>query len=114
MSPWQVPLDMYDASRAPGMASRCMSGRQFIPDSSRRPLCSAGSEEVREMAELHRAFFSLLHFAAANGLTGTLLRLEGRLLDSVLQELLASASAHAEAPVRRGCFQVCATPSRPF
>lgn len=66
---------------------------------------AAGSEEVREMAELHRAFFSLLHFAAANGLTGTLLRLEGPLLDSVLQELLASASAHAEASVRRGCFQ---------
>lgn len=58
------------------------------------------------MTELQKAFFGVLHCATSNGLTGTLLRVEGSLLDKVLQELLASASAHAEPPIRRGCFQV--------
>lgn len=58
------------------------------------------------MAELQKAFFGVLHCATSNSLTGTLLRIEGVLLDKVLQELLVSASSHAEPSIRRGCFQV--------
>lgn len=57
------------------------------------------------MAELQKGFFTLLHTATSNGLTGTLLHIGGSLLDPVLQELVTSASAHTEPAIRRGCFQ---------
>ena len=66
----------------------------------------AVGEESREMAELQKAFFILLHAICANELTGVVIAMDSSLLDLLLQALLATASSHSEAAIRRACFQV--------
>jgi exportin-T len=67
----------------------------------------AVGEENRERGELQKAFFILLHAVTANELSAVVIEMDSGVLDLLLQALLANASSHSEAGIRRACFQVC-------
>lgn len=66
----------------------------------------AASEEAREMTELQKAYFNLLHCASGNQLSAALLQVGPGNLEAMLKALLAAACGHTEPATRRGAVQV--------
>lgn len=67
---------------------------------------AATLEEAREKGELQRAYYSLLHGMALNGLAGSLLQAPPAVLDAVMTAISKGAASHVDASVRRMCLQV--------
>lgn len=79
---------------------------QSSPQQQQQPQASVTLEELREKSELQRSYYSLLLAVVTNNLTGSLLRLPGPTLDSIMTALAKGASTHVDPSLRKGCVQV--------
>ena len=81
------------------------SGAKCTPAALSTPTAAAGeraaaagsTEDLRERAELQRAYYSFLHALVHNGLSGVLLRAPPGTLDAALGALMRGAATHVDA-----------------
>lgn len=66
-----------------------------------RPAGAGSTEDLRERAELQRAYYSFLHALVHNGLSGVLLRAPPGTLDAALGALMRGAATHVDAGAQR-------------
>ena len=67
-----------------------------------RPAAAGSAEDIRERAELQRAYYAFAHALVHNGLAPVLLRAPAGTLDAVLGALVRGAATHVDAGARKG------------
>lgn len=67
-----------------------------------RPAGAGSTEDLRERAELQRAYYSFLHALVHNGLSGVLLRAPPGTLDAALGAVMRGAATHVDAGAHWG------------
>ena len=80
---------------APGGGGAAAAASQF--GSGARPAAVGSAEDLRERAELQRAYYAFLHSLAHNGLAPVLLRAPPGSLDAALGALMRGAATHVDA-----------------
>jgi hypothetical protein len=70
-----------------------------------RPAGGGSTEDLRERAELQRAYYAFAHSLVHNGLVGVLLRVPRGSLDAILGALMRGAASHVDPGVRKTCIQ---------
>ncbi|KAL3824500.1 hypothetical protein ACJIZ3_020529 [Penstemon smallii] len=86
-----------------------IAGRVFniLPRNDIPPAPGGCTEEIRELQELQRTFFTFLHAIATHDLSFVFLSPKGRgYLDSMMQLLLYTCCNHKEITVRKACVQI--------
>ena len=73
-----------------------------------RPAGGGSIEDLRERAELQRAYYSFAHSLVHSGLASVLLRVPRSSLDAVLGALMRGAASHVDPGVRKTCIQAVA------
>lgn len=80
--------------------ARCTPAALSTPTATDRPAAAGSTEDLRERAELQRAYYAFAHALVHNGLAGVLLGAPPGTLDGMLGALMRGGATHIDAGAR--------------